>query len=549
MRHPATAIPTFILATALLLAAAFPVGAAQLSDLPGEDVSATGGEIKKSESKVQAPAAQPRRGGSNWMAPGVDEQLSRDRVLIPLGKGALFIPTFSEPRREPEISIMNRSGRLVQTGQTGGRILLDSGSYTVRLGSGTGSQQIAVQAVIEEGHTTVVPPGWGGLILETLSSIGEYIDGQYEVVRMEKWVNYGKGHGLSEERLQDIKTWLLPPGIYRISKPGEGYNSLKNYITVQINAGELSQVEIIYDKPIGGEIISGGIKSLNARVRMGRNWRFGARAGGNVNLTRQTDDAEIRKESMQVSSDLRLRALYDNVRYLGSSEIFLQDNFSKERGKPFSVLSDIAQVRTNWTRRLTPWLGPYIRGTAETNIFPRKAITDTVLLAVIEDSSGTPVRRIQLDTSRDFTIAPPFDPIKLGQGAGVNVEFISKYYLEANTQVGLAARQTLVKESYESNSKSEFSRSVSTYEIGAETNLNGTLRLGDQMALDLRLELFFPNAVPSRLRLDDLTADFRFFLSRNLELGYLYHVTESGKNVKNRFPSSHSLSLRISFNY
>ena len=51
------------------------------------------------------------------------------------------------------------------------------------------------------------------------------------------------------------------------------------------------------------------------------------------------------------------------------------------------------------------------------------------------------------------------------------------------------------------------------------------------------------------MRLQDLTADFRFFLSRNIEIGYLYQVKESVEQTKNRFPSSHNLSLRLSFNY
>jgi hypothetical protein len=61
--------------------------------------------------------------------------------------------------------------------------------------------------------------------------------------------------------------------------------------------------------------------------------------------------------------------------------------------------------------------------------------------------------------------------------------------------------------------------------------------------------MFAPNADPDRLHLNDLTADFRFFVSRNIEIGYLYHVAQTQSNASNRFPSSHSLSLRLSFNY
>jgi hypothetical protein len=469
--------------------------------------------------------------------------------LIPLGKGAVFVPTFTEPRREPEVTILDSRGRLIKTGQTGERILLDSGSYTLRFGSGTAIQQIKVGAEVKESHATVIEPSWGGMIVETLNADGGYIDGQYEVVRMGKWINFGKGHGLKQERLQDIKAWILPPGLYRISKPGEGFNSLRNYITVQINPGELSQIELVYDKDVGGDIISGGSKSLDTRVKVGSHWSYGLRAGGNLNLSRETSDADVRKEATQVSSDLRVRALFDNVRYLGTTELLLQDNFSKERGRPFSVTSDIAEFRTTWIRRLNPWLGPYIRGTADTHFFNRIAATDTIFIAHTVDSSGTPVIRPERDTSGDFLVAPAFDPLNFKEGIGVNVELLSKYYLEATTQVGIAAHQTLVNESYTNTADSLYTRNESIYEIGAEGTLNTTLRLGSQITLDLRLEMFAPNGQPSRLRLDDLTADFRFFLSRNLEIGYLYQVKETLTAAKNRFPSTHNLSLRLSFNY
>jgi hypothetical protein len=528
-----------------LLLAALPAAAAQIGDLPGEDVSS--GEVRKAEERARAEA--PSRPSANWLAAPIEEQLARERTLIPMGKGAIFVPSYTEPRREPEVSVTTFGGKLVKNGTTGQRILVDSGSYTVRLGSGTSVQQIAVDVKVEEGHTTVVPPEWGGLLVETLTPDGNYIEAQYEVIRVDKAVNYGKGRGLSEERLQDIKTWLLPPGIYRISKPGEGFNSLRNYITVQINPGELTQVELVFDKPTGGDLIAGGLKSLNARVRVGGNWTLGLRAGGNVNLTRTTDPSGVRKEAAQVSDDLRFRLQYDDALYLGTTELLLQDNFSKDRGRPLSVTSDIADVRTTWVRRLLPWLGPYVRTIMQTHLFESKPLNDSVYIAEYVDSAGTQVRRLRLDTTGGFVTAPALDPLNFREGVGVNVELASKYWIEANTQVGLAARQALADRSYLANADGEYERAKSTYEIGAEGTLNGTLRLGSDMTLDLRLELFAPDAIPSRVRLEDLTADFRFFLTRNLEIGYLYQVSELAEQSKNRFPSSHNLSLRLSFNY
>jgi hypothetical protein len=268
-----------------------------------------------------------------------------------------------------------------------------------------------------------------------------------------------------------------------------------------------------------------------------------------VNLTRITDASDVRKEAALVSDDLRLRLQFDNVLYLGTTELFLQDNFTKERGRPLSVTSDIAELRTTWIRRLLPWLGPYVRTILETHLFETQAEQDSIFVAYYADSSGTRVRRLALDTSGDFVTQPALDPLNFREGAGVNVELASKYWIEANTQVGLAARQTLAEQSYLANADGEFERAETIYEIGAEGTLNGTLRLGSDMTLDLRLELFMPDANPRLIRLEDLTADFRFFLTRNLEIGYLYQVKENAERSKNRFPSSHNLSLRLSFNY
>jgi hypothetical protein len=528
-----------------ILLSALPVSAVQLGDLPGEDV--TSGEVRKAEERARAEA--PARRNNNWLAVPVEEQLARERTLIPMGKGAIFVPSYTEPRREPEVTVYTLGGRLVKNGSTGQRILVDSGLYTVRLGSGTTAQQISADVRVEEGHTTVVPPEWSGLLAETLTPDGSYLESQYEVIRVDKGTNYGKGRGLPEERLQDIRAWLLPPGLYRISKPGEGFNSLRNYITVQLNPGELTQIELIFDKA-SGDLIAGGVKALNARVKVGSNWTLGIRAGGNVNLSRVTDETAARKEAALVSDDLRMRLQYDDALYLGTTELFLQDNFSKERHRRLSVTSDIAELRTTWIRRLLPWLGPYVRTILSTHLFDNKPTADSVQMVVgSRDSSGVQVPVISKIEGGSLVIQPSFDPLNLQEGAGVNTELVSKYYLEANSQLGIAAIQNLVDYSYVTNSSNQYLRTFSSYEIGVEGNLYGTLRLGSDMTLDLRLELFAPNSNLYRLRLQDLTADFRFFLSRNIEIGYLYQVKEVTVPSKERFPSSHNLSLRLSFNY
>ncbi len=146
------------------------------------------------------------------------------------------------------------------------------------------------------------------------------------------------------------------------------------------------------------------------------------------------------------------------------------------------------------------------------------------------------------------------DPIELGEGIGVNVDFLSRYYLEASAQFGVAARQNLTFRSYAARNVlgvpgDAYERAESIYEIGAESNLLAIIRLGDQASIDLRAEVFAPNGNLSKIRIDDITVDCRIFLSRYVEIGYIYQVNESVEEAKNNYPSSHSFSLRFSLNY
>jgi len=527
----------------LFLCAAAPVPAILLEGLPGEEITTSPQVLH-----TAARAAPDSGHGANWLAPGGEDQLSRDRTLITLGKGALFVPAFSEPRREPEIAVYHKDS-LVTTGQTGQRILLDSGLYEVRLGSGISGRRIRIPAHIEEGHTFVLPPSWGGLLVETLTDSGEYFDGQYDLIRMENWTSYGRGNGFKEERLQDIKTWILPPGLYRISKTGEGYNSLRNYITLQINPGELHSVELIFDKTSGGNLIAGGIKSLTTHTRAGRHWTYGLRAGGNVDLTRNVDETDVRKQSALFSTDLRTRLRYDHPLYFGVNELFLQNSFLKEESKPLSISSDYLQLRSTWVRRLNAWLGPYVRGQVSTHVFPSEVNVDTAFRIRSYDSSGI-AKRDTLDTLLgSFRTQPSGFPLFLAEGVGVNLEWFSRYELTLSTQVGLAARQQISSGDYLARTSNSFERATSSSTLGAEGILIGTLRLSTQFTLDLRAEIFAENGRPRDLLLENLEADFRFFLTRNVELGYLFQMRESQDQVANRFPRQHNISLRLSFNY
>lgn len=520
--------------------------AAVLDGLPGEEVVTrpnVQGASDGDATRVFRPPVDSVT-GANWLAPPVHEQLARDPILLALGKGAIFMPTFSEPRREPDLAIVNAAGELVAAGQTGRRILLDAGDYEIRFGSGVSARRLRTSVRVEEGRTTTIAPVWGGLLVETLNETGEYIDGQYDLVRMEDWVNYGRGQGSTEERLQDIDVWILEPGLYRISRVGEGYNSLLNYITVQVNPGELHSVEIVFNE--AGNLVAGGIKSLTTRARAGQYWTYGLRAGGNASFTQEIDQSALETQTLQFSTDMRVRARYDRAAFFGITELFLQNSFVKRDDEPLRPDRDYLQLRSTWVRRLNNWIGPYVRGQVSTHLFPAEVNLDSVY--IIQPVNGVQDTVLTL-TDGSFQWQPPLFPLDLAQGVGVNIEWLSRYDVELSTQLGLAARQEISRGDYLARTSTIYERSTSLYGVGAEGVLNGKFRISSRFTLDLRAEVFAEEARIDQFRLENLEADFRFFLTRNIELGYLFRMSEIDDDVANRFPRTHNVSLRLSFNY
>ena len=153
------------------------------------------------------------------------------------------------------------------------------------------------------------------------------------------------------------------------------------------------------------------------------------------------------------------------------------------------------------------------------------------------------------DTSGSFTQEPSFFPFYFAEGIGVNLEWISGHALEVSTQFGLAARQQISDGDYIARSTNEFELAASSSSLGAEGIVNAKLRISTQFTLDLRAEIFAQNASPSEIQLEKVEADFRFFLSRHIEIGYLFQISEILERVANRYPRQHSVSLRVSFNY
>lgn len=159
-------------------------------------------------------------------------QVANDPTPMPIGKGAVFIPAFIDGTREPPVAIY-RGKRRIKDGRMGRHIVLSPGDYVVQVGSGTGQHQLQIKVHVAEGKTTVLPRDrWAGLMVNVVDQQFVPFRGNYELIRMQTREDYGLGFGADQLQGEQLRVWVLPPGLYKIIRAGGTYRDRTDFATV-----------------------------------------------------------------------------------------------------------------------------------------------------------------------------------------------------------------------------------------------------------------------------------------------------------------------------
>jgi len=526
--------------------------AARPPELPGVEITSSEIALEQSQRLVQKLNTENSDLYENkgWTAPNIEEQMNQDETFIGMGQGAIFVPRFTESRLEPEykairIDSLSKENR-EWLGKPGLRLVVPYGAYMVIMGSGNEDNRFGYEVIVEEGKTTLVPPNWGGLVINTINEDGEFISENYEIFEVYSGKSYGRGFGLTQERLNDVKTWILPPRIYRISRSGENASSILNYITVQVNPGELSSVELVFEESTG-RLVAGGVHKMRINTGKDSYWTYGFRLGGSASYTTLLTASEQKSSAWNALGDLRLRALYNRTKIFWLTELYTRENMQwlneEKQESQWSVAQDLLQLQSSVVYRFFDWIGPYTRVNAKTHIFPEYYFIGDSL----SKFEGEKIR-----TSASF------DPLRIGEGVGLNLQSIVSNSMDISAQTGFAARQTIRRKILvpDNKEKTEFIKATNeSYDYGWENSVNVRLSFLRFFTLDLIGEIFFPNARIKDYVIEELSADLRFSLTRYLELSYQQQLqdrmAEGMEDAKGeaRFESLNTVQLRLYVNF
>jgi len=553
---------TAILLPLLVYAAAT---AAPPPDLPGEELTdrqvfqqkRNSGDAKAAViDDAIAKAARTERSWlegamETWNAPPLYVQQATDDVIIPYGKGGIFIPTYTETNSEPDIEVYDLNDELVATEQPGRTITLEPGEYKVTLGSGSRQQRIVKNVKVDEGAAQPLVPDWSGLVIDVVDEQGIALKGEYELVRIDEFDPYGRGYGASTELGEMVKAWILKPGVYKILGAGEGYNTLTNFVTVRLLPGELTTFLLIQDQS-DFHIRGGGTVHLTPTAKLTSNWRFGINVGINTQFNSEIDhQAGLTTNTFTLGGLLDAWLLYRKKPVEWSTRLRLDEsiNLTDDHLRDMVNNPDRLLMSSIFIWRILNWVGPYARVESNTKFFDSKIRRSSESGFCFTDADYVFDETAPFDTAQVYTIEPAYSPFIFELGAGVNFDLTTRRYFEAKARVGFGSTYSRYDDRYRiieankvkyesedslaqkllvSNAIVLFPESkVNISEIGPQLSLSATVRIGALGSAEGEVKLFAPVLPEQRLTKPDveLSGTLSWRLHRSLNLDYTYRQT------------------------
>ncbi len=429
---------------------------------------------------------------TTWESEPISTQLDMDDTLVPIGKGAVFCPTMTDPDNEPVYGVL-QNGDIVQDARTGHRIPLAPGVYTVVIGSGTIDQLIRKTVRVEEGATSVIKVDWGGLVINVINGSRTPVREYYELFSLDTGDSYGIGQGVEEGMDEQILTWLIPPGRYKIVKTGDNINAVVNFGTIHVLPGELVHANLVVDEETGNFLGFGYMTDVRQFTDSKSNWRTRSELSGNT-LLHYTPSSETGAETQasftatfQWLSDAR----YENGRHIIPIWANFEEGLSMEDDRVLRKYIDKGEIRMTYIYRFSNLISPYIRIGAETRFFKtfHRFEEPTDYWEVDADGDTTDV----VTGAGDVKLGSAFRPALFKQGLGITSIIIKTLPVNINIRSGYGVRQTIAGDAYIFNSERNILSPVQKTNVtGMEFLLLGDLRLGKYIILNSEFDILMP---------------------------------------------------------
>jgi len=467
---------------------------------------------------------------STWLMPSPREQLDLEARRDLVGLGRIFLPAMTSPDYEPFYQAVCADTDDQRFAQMGESLYLRPGEYVLCYGSGTEAQMMRKTVNVHREHIHIVEPDWAGLRVRLIDENRNSVDTQYELFSMVNAESYGFGLGAQEEFGEQVQTWILRPGRYKIVLNNKPFNTIDDFTTVDLAEAELRILTVVIDSE-SNSLIGAGVLEGVEYGRERRNLRLTSAIHGNLNLNMDNSTDKDRPSiNLIVTTQLDNRLLYDKFPYFYTMHNLTDFGLSKDRDSDLRVSSDNFQIKNTFVYYLSQVIGLYGRLDLETHFFEEYEYFDEATDVMIEDSEGE-LTGEEFSGVMKFRTTPSFFPLSFREGTGFNIRPLNRPRSTINLRLGFGMQQDINRDVYrfegfetivEEEEESEyalFREADSTYKEGIEVSLLANFFTPYNISYNTTLDILLPfdRSVSETYKWEN-TFTFRFV--RHLALDY-----------------------------
>jgi len=481
----------------------------------------------------------------NWIAPPPKAQMDMEAMDDIKGLGRLFLPAMTNPDFEPIYTIFQYDTVMKQQ-KMGNSVWLRPGRYTIKYGSGNLDQMMKKVIEIEAEETRIIEPDWSGLTIRIIDETREWLKESYEVFLLPERESYGIGYGADEQLGENLQTWILKPGLYKIIKLGEHVNTYVNFATVRLLPGELTQYTIVIDSDTKN-FMGAGILELGRETRKIKNWSIFSALYGSLTLNRANDvTSEDQQTSMAFVAQLDYNIKYSTQKHYFLSRGLMEEGWNMQRRQStFRSYLDNLRLKNIYVYYFLPGLGFYGRFFIETNLFGTTYYYDKPTTIYFYDQKGNLERTNR--KIKKIVVSPSFSPLELKEGIGINLLLVKSLRANFNIRGGMGFRQNINWELYAKSSTNDttFYKKNSSFLRGPEAALIGNYRIRRDMMITSELDMLIPSGFKKGL-VYDWENNLNFRISKNISMDYTLRIKKD-PSITNYIQYEHILLLRYSY--
>jgi hypothetical protein len=496
----------------------------------------------------ERPARRPVERPDTWDAPSTDEQLRQDATLLPIAKGAVFVPAMTDTLLEPSYVVV-QDGTIIQTVSVGRRAILEPGIYDIRLGSGAFDQRFNRRVMIVDGRTTVVRATWGAVTIQVVDERTEPFRGSYELLRLPERRSLGLGLGADLEFGDEVRTWILEPGSYMLIRTGESFQARKDFFTFRVIGGEVQHITLVMNRDDGSFMGAGEVPPPD-RVKRNKDLRMHLVIGGDAEMNRRSDMVGFRSGlGFTLGGYVDFLLQYRPTKHLAYTRLKLEEKQVKIPGQPFQKDLDEFKFDAVYVYRVVPWFGPYVRVGARTSLFEGTAHFDDPTEVRVVDGNDELIRSMGTHTGR-FRLSKSFAPSEVKGGAGLGFIVMASHWFDANIRLGFGGRGLFTRGMLSPRGSIEdgvlrVRQRGDTWQYGFEATVVASLRVSRWVLATTELELLEP-VTDWRNPIVDWESNIGLRLLSFVSLNYVFRLIDD-KELSDSLQTEHRLMMRFSW--